>query len=168
MDPIRPAGAASIELRAALRYTGTQLRLTEKGWLAHRPSPQPFVLKRRKHPQVFKTVDPSPRVPAQLGCEFQPEGAAGCGIEVPLNNFPDVCVELLFRVSDPRRNVYCSCSTHVDGGTAQNQNSGAGPGVQPARPQRITPIQSCAASVRRIRVAQGHAPFAGTCGFWSR
>ena len=63
-------------------------------------SPQPFILKRRKFPQILKAANLFLRVPAQLGREVQPERAPGRGVEMPLDDIAHMAIKLLFRLQD--------------------------------------------------------------------
>jgi hypothetical protein len=54
---------------------------------ANGPAAQPLVLEEAEAVQVVVAADFGARIPVELGGEVQPEGAAGFGIEVPLDDF---------------------------------------------------------------------------------
>ena len=58
---------------------------------------QPFVLELTEAPQVDKAGDLPPGIPPRLPGELQPEGTAGLGVEVPLDDLSDPRVERIAR-----------------------------------------------------------------------
>src|SRR5262249_54262583 len=77
----------------------------------HRTAAQPFVLEQAERAQVLERADLLARVEVELeqrvlaGRGVHPEGAAGLGVEVPLDDLADVGVELGLRV--------LGCDAHV-------------------------------------------------------
>jgi hypothetical protein len=88
-------GAKVFDLKTALGHAGRPAGFEGEERLAlqplwepapHRPTAQPFVLKRRKLPEIFEAGDFAPRIPAELVREVQPEWASRFGIEMPLHD----------------------------------------------------------------------------------
>src|SRR5688572_32461426 len=70
----------------------------------HGSASQPFVFEGTKALQVFKLLDLTARVPAQLLRSFEPERAPRGRIKVPRDHFTDPCIQLVFtRLNNLRR-----------------------------------------------------------------
>src|SRR5207249_9073497 len=58
-----------------------------------RASTQPFILEKPKTVEVLITSNLAARIPVESFGKIQPERTAGGGIEVPLHNFANPCIQ---------------------------------------------------------------------------
>ena len=100
-----PGGAAGF--KNVERFAGETFRQPA----LQRAATQPFVFERRKPLQILETANLTPRVPAQLCREVEPERTPGFRIEMPLDDLAHMGIEFglrFLRFSETSRLPPCS------------------------------------------------------------